>query len=140
MLKILGGGCAILTVLLVIAGMHIKNLNMSIDIFETQVRDLTVAVEKANEATEKMTAFAESDRTRAAKYEQDLTELREINTAFLVENMQLRSTENDQALQNPFRRGLAAGGRLRSLWLRVETNPYSDTKYLDTAPANDTQD
>ena len=140
MIKLLGGGCAILSVLLVIAGMYIQNLGLKIDNYKQQQITLKKAVSDANETTKKWTLFAETDRDRAAGYEKELAENKEISTAFQIENMRLRSTEHAEALQNPYKRGVAAGSRMRSLWVRVEDNPYSGVDYFDNAAPDDPPD
>ena len=140
MIKILGGVSVILTVLLVIAGMHIKNLGLKIDNMEQQARVLKDAVRDANAATDKMTNFAEAARTRANDYEKNLADIREKNSAFQIENLQLRSLENDKALQNPLERGLASADRMGALWLRIENNPYSGFDYFNSSAADDPPD
>lgn len=140
MLKLLGGGCAILTILLVVAGMHIQNLGLKIDNYKQQQITLKNAVTDANDTTRKWEAFAVTDRSRATEYEKELAANKEISTAFQIENMQLRSTEHAEALQNPYKRGVAAGSRMRSLWVRVEDNPYSGVDYFDNAAPDDPPD
>ncbi len=140
MIKLLGGGCAILMILLLVAGMHIRNLGLKIDNFEQREITLKDAVKDANDTTKKWEEFAISDRSRAAEYEKELAENKEISTAFKIENMRLRSTEHDEALQNPYKRGIAAGSRMRSLWMRVENNPYSGIDYFNNAPPDDSPD
>ena len=118
MIKLLGGSTAILGVLLVIAGMHIKALNAEKDLLENQVVDLKDNIEQQKATIETNTKLHNAGLEREKDLRNDLQQSRNQAQEFSNEINELRLTEHAKALRAPFERGNAAADRMERIWMR----------------------
>lgn len=123
-----------LGLLLVLAGMQIRYLNLEVETLEDNQKDLEEAISEQKITIDTQTALANASVLREADLEDDLAAVEQVATGFSNEINNIRATEHEKALLAPYERGAASASRLESLWLRIE-----NTKNIDSVSSNITE-
>lgn len=138
-MPILGYISAGLGILLLVAGMQIRYLNLEVETLENNQETLEDAIIEQKATIKTQTALADASVLREADLEQDLAAAKDIATGFSNEINNIRATEHEKALLAPYERGLASASRLGSLWMRIEYTKNNDSINPDSAKTDDTR-
>lgn len=119
-MPILGYISAGLGLLLLLAGMQIRYLNLEKKTLEDNQETLEQAISEQKTAIDTQKALTDASVQREADLEADLDKSEQVATGFSNEINIIRATEHEKALLAPYERGVASASRLESLWMRIE--------------------
>ena len=126
MIRILGAATAFLSIAVIIAGMQIRYLKQQVETLEKNEEKLEQAIVEQKTTLKTQTALTEASVAREVDLERDLDASEQVATGFSNESNQLRASEHEKALREPYARGVASARRLGSLWMRIEGETYND--------------